>query len=191
MGCACDPAARVMQGLQAEAPPNPIFIANPDADYVFDRVLDATDDYFEIQGEEPVRVYGNVLAEGRIDTKPLTASTYLEPWHKDSVHGRDRLESTFQTIQRKAVVRIIPENGGFSVVVAVYKEMEDLARPMSSGSGSVNFYNESTIKPDYEMQNPVPATQGWISMGRDTALEQRILLQILHNIEHPPVELKR
>ncbi|MDR1958701.1 MAG: hypothetical protein LBQ54_06615 [Planctomycetaceae bacterium] len=186
-GCISDPLAETI-GLQAPTPPNPIFIVNTDSNYVWDRVVDAADDYFEIEREEPVRIYGNVLTEGRIDTKPLIAATYLEPWYKDSVTSYDRMESTFQTIQRKAVIRVIPENGGFSVSVAVYREIEDLQRPLRAITGSANFYNDSTIKPITEMQSGTSVSQGWISLGRDPALEQRILLKILYNISHPAKE---
>ena len=188
-GCVSDPLSEMIPGMQATPPPNPIFVANSNPDFVWDRVVDAVDDYFVISREEPVRTYGNVLSEGRIDTFPQSAATYLEPWYKDSVSAQERLESTLQTIQRKATVRVIPENGGFSVAVAVYREMENLERPLRANSGATNFRRDTTIKPLYEMETATPVSQGWIAMGRDTALEQRILLKILHNIENPPQEV--
>ena len=84
-GCAPRPSWTVPPG-----PPVAVFHENPmllpvaDAECAWETVVDVVDDYFKIEREEPVRVVGDVLTEGRLDTYPKVAATILEPWHADS-----------------------------------------------------------------------------------------------------------
>ncbi|MDR1385338.1 MAG: hypothetical protein LBJ67_16035 [Planctomycetaceae bacterium] len=182
-GCAC--FYDRIPGIDNVPPAkNPMYIASNDADMVWDRVVDAVDDYFEIEREEPVRLYGS---EGRIDTHPRIAATYLEPWFSDSVTAEERLESTCQTIRRRATVRVVPENIGFSIFVSVYKELEDMQRPLGSNSGTASFTYTNTINTINNNITDAPVSSGWISQGRDPALEQRILLKIRYNLENQPM----
>ena len=184
-GCAC--LSDRIPGFENVTPPdNPMFISSNDADFVWDRVTDAVDDYFDIEHEEPVREYGQLLTEGRIDTFPRSGATYLEPWFHDSVTHGERLESTYQTIRRRAMVRVVPGTGGFSVYVTVYKELEDLVRPLGANSGSASFTYTNSINTVTGINKDAPVSQGWISMGRDAALEERILLKIMYNLKNPP-----
>ncbi|MCL2346951.1 MAG: hypothetical protein FWC50_01690 [Planctomycetaceae bacterium] len=184
-GCAC--LSDRIPGFENVTPPsNPMFISSSDADFVWDRVTDAVDDYFDIEHEEPIRAYGQLLTEGRIDTFPKTGATYLEPWFHDSVTGEEKLESTFQSIRRRALVRVVPGTGGFSVYVTVYKELEDLVRPLGATAGAASFTYTNSINTVTATGQETPVSQGWISMGRDTALEQRILLKIMYNLKNPP-----
>ncbi|MDR1493265.1 MAG: hypothetical protein LBT05_11155 [Planctomycetaceae bacterium] len=183
--CGCASFYDHIPGIDNVSPANnPMYIASNDADMVWDRVVDAVDDYFEIEREEPVRLYGS---EGRIDSYPRIAATYLEPWFSDSVTAEERLESTYQTIRRRATVRVVPENIGFSVFVSVYKELEDMPRPLGSNSGTASFTYRNAINTINVETGGAPVSGGWISLGRDAALEQRILLKIRHNLKNPPM----
>jgi hypothetical protein len=167
-----------------------MFVASNDHDYVWERIVNAVDDYFVIEREDPIRAYGNLAAEvteGRIDTHPLGAATYLEPWFQDSVTQEERLVSTCQTIRRRATVRVVPEINGFRIFVSVYKELEDLERPLGSNTGAASFTHFNSINTITNIGSDAPTSYGWIQMGRDTALEQRILLKIRHNIDNPPM----
>lgn len=161
-------------------------------DYVWDRIVDAVDDYFDIEREDRIRVYGNLVSEiteGRIDTRPRIAATYLEPWFQDSVTAEERLDSTCQTIRRRATVRVVPENNGFMIYVSVYKELEDLDRPLGANTGAASFTYKNSINTITNIGSDAPTSYGWIPMGRDAALEQRILLKIRHNISTPPMTI--
>ena len=188
-GCAC--FRDNTPGLSQVAPePNPMFVASSDHDYIWERIVDAVDDYFEIEQESRVRVYGNMtteITEGRIDTHPRIAATYLEPWFQDSVTQEELLESTCQTIRRRATIRVVPENGGYMIFVSVYKELEDLERPLGSNTGAASFTSSNTINTINNIGSDAPTSYGWISIGRDAALEQRLLLKIRHNINTAPV----
>ena len=187
-GCAC--FRDNVPGLSNMSPqPNPMFVASNDPDYIWDRIVDAVDDYFEIEREEPIQMYGNLATEGRIDTRPQIAATYLEPWFHDSVTQEEQLVSTCQTVRRRATVRVAPENKGFMIFVSVYKELEDLQRPLGANAGAAGFTHVNSINTITNIGSDAPTSYGWIHLGRDAALEQRILLKIRHNIDSPPMTI--
>jgi hypothetical protein len=165
---------------------NPLFVAVADREIVWNQVIDEVDNYFQIEREERVRFAGNVLTEGTITTYPRIGSSILEPWHRDSAAGYEKLLSTLQTIRRRAVVRVIPTNGGYLVDVAVFKELEDRIESEGGGAGPVTLrYDDSLVRPDAKgernedaFEDLPPGTLGWIPLGRDPLLEQRILNNI-------------
>jgi hypothetical protein len=159
---------------------HPLVIQGSDPDAVWDQIVDVVDDYFRIEHEERVRLVGDLLAEGRLDTYPRGASTIFEPWNQDSVTFYERWHATLQSMRRRATVYVIPlpDRSGFQVDVQVYKELEDVPRPES---GSISLANSQTLRNDdalIRLTNPVGGqepTLGWIGLGRDLALEQTIL----------------
>jgi hypothetical protein len=157
---------------------SPLIVQNMNPDLVWDQTVDVVDDYFRVEHEERVKLVGNMLTEGWLETYPRGASTVLEPWNSDSVTPYERWHATFQSIRRRAKVYVIPVEGGFQIDVQVYKELEDVPRPES---GSISLANSQTLRNDdalIRLTNPVGGqepTAGWIGLGRDTALEQVIL----------------
>lgn len=184
-GChAWQPASYVPPEIAFGGPPpqtNPLTVTVMDRDFVWDQVVDAVDDYFRIEKEERVRLVGDILTEGRIDTFPRSGSTIFEPWNFDSVTAYDRLESTLQSIRRIALVRVIPSQAGFLIDVQVLKQLENVARPES---GAISSTNTNSLRNDTSLTrvtNPVGGQQptlDWIDQGRDVVLEQEILAQI-------------
>ena len=156
----------------------PILIPNMDRDLVWNQMVDVMDDYFKVEREDRVKLIGDILTEGTLTTYPRTGSTIFEPWNTDSVTPYERMESTLQSIRRKSIVRVTPAEGGFLVDVAVFKELEDVARPESFGATAANLRNDDSVQ---RFTNPVggqPLSIGWIPLGRDVALEQSILGQL-------------
>jgi hypothetical protein len=184
-GCqAWAPATYIPPEFSFGPPPpqsNPALVPVMNPDLVWDQVVDVVDDYFQIEREERVRLVGDLLTEGRLDTYPRGSSTVFEPWNRDVVTRFQRWESTLQSMRRTAIVRVIPSAGGFLVDVQVLKELEDVRTPET---GSVSLANSASLRNDDALQrvrNPVagtPATLGWIDVGRDLALEQVILADI-------------
>ncbi len=159
---------------------NPACIPLANHDQVWDGVVDVVGEYFRVEREDPVRQLGDTFTEGRIDTYYKTGATYLEPWDHDSADGYNKLESTLQSIRRRAVVKVIPaQNGGFWVDVAVFKELENVVQPEHATAGSATFRNDSSLTRVFNPDQPTGFNSGWIPQGRDTVLEQRILGQIL------------
>lgn len=158
--------------------PNPTLIPTTDHQLLWQVLVDTVDDYFRIRREEPVRQFGNVLTEGRLETYPEVSATVLEPWRWDTVTAYDRWEATLQTMRRFAQVRVVPASGGFQVEVAVYKELEDARRPEFSSASDAVFPHTNSMQRLSELLPDQPIHQGWIPKGRDTALEQQILARL-------------
>jgi hypothetical protein len=159
---------------------NPVSIPVTNYELVWNGVEEIVKENFRIEHEDPVRLIGNTLYAGRIDTFPMPGATYLEPWYHDSANDYERLESTLQSIRRHAVVQVIPvQNGGFWVDVAVYKELENLRQPEHSTAGSATFRTDASLASPLKPDKTPGTAQNWIPQGRDTAAEQRIIGQIL------------
>jgi hypothetical protein len=181
LGCAAEPFWMTPAAVPL-CYDNPILVPYAEPNYVFDTVVDVVNDYFKIDHEEPVRLVGTTLIEGRIDTFPKVGATLLEPWDSDSANSYERLESTLQTIRRRAVVKVVPTQGGFLLDVAVFKELENVTQPEHSTAGVAIFHHD-TLQPETGVVNPQvnkDINRGWIPQGRDPALEQRILGQLLY-----------
>ena len=71
---------------------------------------------------------------------------------------------------------MIPTAGGYLVEVQVQKELEDLPRPeRARAATSAVAFAETLDRLTQDGLTDPPETLGWIVVGRDLALEQRIL----------------
>lgn len=166
-------------GLPAPAQPNPITIPLQNRELAFNTLVDVVDDYFNIRREERVRLSGDVLTEGRIETEPVIGASVFEPWLGDSVSRQSRWESTLQTIRRRAIIRVIPVEAGLQVEVMVLKELEDVRKPLSATASAATFPRYDTSLERFQPTiGEFPIDAGWIPRGRDFELEQRIISQL-------------
>lgn len=166
-----------------------LFLPGTNYETAWESVVDVVDDYFEIEREEPVRLLGNVLTEGRIDTRPEIGATLLEPWRRSSVGFSERLESTLQSIRRYAQIRVLPGDGGFWVNVAVFKELEDVVQPENSTVGAATFRGDTSF---VRVETPVGQQEvhrGWIQLGRDPILEQEMLGELQGRYGTSPISV--
>lgn len=199
-GTTIGPAGPVVAG-PPPVPRNAAVIPPLDAEVVWSRMVDVTDDYFKINAEQRVTFANGVPTEGRIDTFPQTGATLLEPWRGDSVGFRERLESTLQSIRRTGTMRLIPDPNGWRIEVVVNKELEYLPRPMRATTGGATFRNDDSL---YRYGTPLPTlgqqvgdqprpvaaptpNLGWIPLGRDPLLEQRMLSKVLASLGVAPL----
>ena len=167
---------------------NPIYVQTSDHEFLWSVIADVVSNHFEIAREEPVRLYDSVLTEGRLDTKPKIAASVGEVWHADSVGLSDRIDSTFQTIRKKVRVRVVPVVGGFQIEALVHKELEDRKAPIRSQTSNANLRYTSDNDPfsdDFDLDIDMPSSRGWIPLGRDTPMEDRLLHEILYRLERP------
>ena len=181
-------AAGCRLGMGPMAPPslpagglavsNPLFVQSDDRELVYQQVVDAIDDYFQIQSERRMRLVGNIITPGRIDTYPVIGTTLLEPWRASYDLGPETVHNTLQTIRRFAIIEMLPTEGGFLVTVHVIKELEDLSQPQNSTVGSATLRHDGSLVRTREQLDQQPVTLGWIPLGRDLSLEQKILLEI-------------
>ena len=176
IGCASVPSSWSLPNFaQVFGPPTPL--ANPvpvpagDFEVVWNKTVAEVNRHFPIASE-------NRLAR-TIRTDELLTGTLIEPWTPDAVTFRDRLEATLQTYRKFAIVHVDPAPaGGYLVKVEVFKELEDMAKPASQPAGRAAFYNDFPVNRTRDVVGTVPTPLGWISMGRDTNLEQCILAGI-------------
>ena len=188
-GCAANPPVTHPEWQTAN-----VFYGNPallpvrDPEVAWETVVDVVDDYFKISWEVPVQLAGNVPLEGHLETFPVVGSTLFEPWRGDSVGPYDKLESTLQSIRRQATVRVVPVPNGYVVDVAVVKYLEDVAQPMHATAGAATFRNDSSLTRVVSPVDEQAITRGWIEIGRDTALEQRLIGLMLARAA-PPADL--
>jgi hypothetical protein len=158
---------------------NPIVVPVVDETLAWDQIVDVVSDYFSVTREQQARRGGETPMEGRIETRPQVGATWLEPHRKDSVGRFNRWESTFQTIRRRALVRVIPDAAGYLVEVVVEKELEDLPKPEHATAGAATFRNDGSLPSRrLEQQGRTHTSPRWIALGRDGPLEQRMLAEI-------------
>jgi len=187
---------RVMSGWMAAAlafmagcasftvPPemdNPTSIALTNYETVWETTIHVLEKYFQIGYENRY--------DGRIETRPVMAATLFEPWRADSVGCRQRLEATLQTIRRRGFVIIHPStDGGFQVVVEVYKELEDLPRPIGQRVVGGTFFQSIQPVQQEIITSSVTPGAGWISLGRDKALESKIIQDIQRELDRLDIQ---
>jgi hypothetical protein len=157
---------------------NPIFVPAMDREFLWNQIVDAVDDDFRIEREQRMQAIAGVVTEGMIEAFPRTGSTILEPWHGDSTWGFQRRYATLQSIRRRATVRVSPTQDGYLVGVGVSVELEDLGRPEGATAGSFLLPYDGQIDRSKAVKYTGSGTLGWIPMGRDTSLEQKILADI-------------
>ncbi len=177
-GCATGPLVdnpvffRPEPGVVVE---NPVFVPlgpTPSSyGLVFEKVLSVVSEYFEIS-------YSNRY-DGQIRTFPRIAPGLERLWKPGDPDFYQRLEATFQTIRHRAEISIdTARDGGYFVSVIVYKELEDLPRPVRSTAGAASFRSDNTVERQFEVIDPTVFESNWIPLGRDSCLEQVILQRL-------------
>jgi len=163
---------------------NPLYLLQGPLAYglVFEKVYDVIDDYFEI-------AYANRY-DGRIETFPRIAPGLEQPWKPGSPDFHQRLLATLQSIRHRAIVLIQPaDNGGFFIDVKVFKELEDVPRPIRSTAGAASFRSDNAVERQFEVVDPTVIETNWIPLGRDVKLEQVILKRLaafdVHALQPP------
>jgi len=165
-GCVGPQVASMPQYL-----PNPVFVAASDYDVVWENSVDVMHSLqLPIQRESKL--------DGIIETDYKVGAGLLEPWHQDAVTVADRLEGSFQSIRRRAVMSITPAQGGYMVGVEVLKEIEDPDKLIINSPGHATFQENTPLQRDLNVVIGRATPEGWISQGRDPGLEQSILARL-------------
>ena len=165
--------------------PNPLDLPDANDGFVWSQVVDTLDDYFRVAKEQPVQKSKGVVLDGRLETNYQIGASILEPWRRDTTSGFERLQSTLQSIRRRAVVTLRPSANGYILEIVVQKELEDTDRSqlVNETSGSQR-HDGTVIRQAGELQEG-PRTLGWIPLGRDSTLEQRLLHEIHGRVTQP------
>lgn len=117
--------------------------------------------------------------EGVIESHYRGGSNVLEPWHHDSVGLENRLESTLQSIRRRAIINMQADGSGMMTVsVRVDKEIEDLPGLAANYAGGATFPESQPLTRDLDQVVGQSGPSRWLSIGRDPLLERQLLSQI-------------
>jgi hypothetical protein len=177
-------AVAPMFGLPAGPEPapgfaNPILVPAVNDELAWEQIVDVVSDYFPVAREQQARRSGEAWTEGRIETGLQGGASWLEPFRHDSVGVFNRWESTFQSIRRSAVIRVMPDTNGYLVEVVVQKEIEDLPHPERATAGAATFRNDGSLPTGRadEVSRTLSSPR-WLPLGRDPALEARLLADI-------------
>lgn len=188
-GCAAIPPQDNPANVRVADCENPILVSpgEPSGNgyaKLYETVIDVLDDDFELK---PTSRYS-----GQIETFPRVAPGYEQPWKGGSPDVRERMLATLQSIRHRAAVQILAgERGGYRVFVEVFKELEDLPKPLGvSGAAvppGVAIFQDA---PSVDRMAEVTAveavgTRQWIPQGRDFAFEQKIIRKIRDRINRP------
>jgi hypothetical protein len=168
-GSCAPPAQFAPQGpVQDTMAGNPFFVAANNHEAVWERAVDVLHDYqFQIARENKL--------DGIIETDYKTGSGLLEPWHRDSVGLENRLESSLQSLRRRAFVSITPAEGGYLVGVEVFRELEDVVGLAANSAGGATFQESAPLRRDLNLVVGQSAPSGWTPQGRDHRLEQDMI----------------
>jgi len=180
--------------LNAQQSHNPIFVENHNHEFLWSVLVDTIDNHFEIEREMPIRLHENVLTEGFIVSKPKIGASLGELWHADSVGFEERLFCTLQTVRRRVEVHVVPvapETGGYTIDVRVFKELEDNPRPLRAVANASNLRFRDNADEFADKIDVVQGSVGWFIIERDVALENRLLLEIVHRLKNPPQVLRQ
>jgi hypothetical protein len=153
---------------------NPIFVPQGPMSYrkVFEHALDVLADFgFEI-------LESNAW-EGRIETLPRVAPGFLQFFKPGNPDSYERLLSTFQTYRHRASIVIQPaQTGGFFIHVTVFKELEDLPKPVRATAGAAIFRTDNNVERQFTVIDPTVFESNWIPKGRDFQVEQVLLAKL-------------
>jgi hypothetical protein len=164
--------------------PNPITL-HPEAvgsdayDLVFNKVYSIITDYFP-------EIADSNRYSGIIETRPRIAPGYEQPWKRSTPDQRERLLATLQSIRHRCIVTIQPAfQGGYTVGVIIYKELEDVRTGPTRQLSLPIFREATTVERQYDVIDPSVIDSNWIPKGRDTAFEQELLRRIAVCLREP------
>lgn len=154
---------------------NPIFVAANNEEAVWERTVDVVHEYFDINRE--TRLLGS--QPGVIETRYKVGSSLFEPWHADSQGLENRVESTLQSIRRRAYVSVTATQGGYLIGVEVFKEIEDVPGVANQTAGGATFQQSNPLRRDLDLVVGQSAPSGWLVLGRDEALEREMCRRLM------------
>ncbi len=119
-------------------------------------------------------------AMGLIETSATTSQQWGEVWRQDVAELYSLAHASLHTTQRKAVVRFIRGEPGWHVEVQV--DVYRLSTPESqitTASSAIQAFSGVLPTTEGEAVPDPQAEHRWVHLGRDPAMEARLLRQIL------------
>jgi hypothetical protein len=163
----------LVRGVPPGPVTNPVYIPLGTTGDAYRKVFETVID--ELQRDEFTIAEANAYA-GLIRTHPRVSPGLEQFFKPGSPDFDERLLATFQSLRSYVVVKIDGANdGGFWLDVKVYKELEDVDRPIRASAGAAAFRSDNGIERQEVVIEPVSITGGWIPIGEDVPFEQLLL----------------
>jgi hypothetical protein len=127
---------------------------------------------------------------GVITTLPMGSKHFFEVWRKDVATCQDFWESTVNPVRRWVEVRFTPGDGQAwsQVEVVVHKErLSTRDRQFNSTVAAYQFFGDTLPATTGEIR-PGALAEQWIDLGRDPALEAKLLQGITEQAASPEIE---
>ncbi len=155
---------------------NPLYVSLGPTFESYRKVFDAT---LSTLSDFGFRILESNMYDGHIETVPRTAPGLAGFFKPGNPELYDRLLCTLQSYRHRCFVVVQPaQNGGYFIALTVYKELEDLPRPVRSTAGAAVFSSINNVERQYEVIDPTVFESRWIPRGRDADIEQLLLEQI-------------
>lgn len=120
------------------------------------------------------------VEEGFLSTRPLRGGQFFEIWRQDNASLGGVAEASTQSIQRIAQLEVTEEGG--AVMVACNVDVRRLSLPendyVTKSRSAGIFTDSSRSRQRLEIAQEQAKYTEWIDLGRDVALESRILQMI-------------
>jgi hypothetical protein len=181
--------AAVLAGCNAPAPADrqSSVLISAETGEDFDRLWEVTTTV--LRGHELIPVLED-RAAGVITTRRTTSQQWFECWRHDVADGYSLVESSLHTMRRQATVNI--ERSGdpamYLLTVAVEKSRMSLPeRQVTAAGGAIQIFGSRLPTASGEFPK-ASAARHWIPMGRDPAMENLLLRQIIRRYGPATVE---
>jgi hypothetical protein len=117
---------------------------------------------------------------GVIRTRPLRGKQFFEFWRSDNANGFDSAESNLQSLQRTAELTFEMQSSRVCVACVVDTQRLSLPEePIQSYYYAAGIYTGSgTSRQRLEVKGDRREEMRWVDLGRDEALEQKMLTKI-------------
>jgi hypothetical protein len=124
------------------------------------------------------------VENGVIRTRPLRGGQFFEPWRSDNAGGFNAAESNLQSLQRTVEITFQPQQTGICLQCEVNTQRLSLPEvPIEGYYSTPALYTASSRSSQaLDVDNDQLEKMRWTDLGRDTALEQKILQRIQQKI---------
>ncbi len=124
------------------------------------------------------------FADGILITRPLRGGQFFELWRGDNTSGQAFAESNMHSIRRIVQLRFRPDAGGVCMECQTQVQRLSINADTIRGRGSLagQFTESSSRQQGLGVKAESKDAMTWIELGRDAALETKILRHIEKHI---------
>ncbi|MBN1816326.1 MAG: hypothetical protein JW828_03140 [Sedimentisphaerales bacterium] len=123
--------------------------------------------------------------QGVIRTRPLSGAQFFELWRQDNVTSQATAEASLHSLRRTAELSFTVESGEVIVTCAVQVRRLSIPEMEIAGmtqAASLYTHSDASLQ-ELRLNAEQARNMAWIDLGRDPALEKRILTRILAKVE--------